>query len=552
MREKIANFAENHSKLANLGAIAALGLASLVPGGNVEAAAPTSFASPAIEQRWKSVDALTAEQKKEKGQLPTYFYGPIVTGAMTMEWNGAPAFTTQLFEKGRLEDDGKGNVTAGLLATSLVSGYDQTGDTTFENLGPAHIGVAGDPGSTGIAYADLHDIASLQPGKNEAQPALGKEVKDKFVPRKGIVKDAYASKNNQKVPQVVYYSNETKQNVPDVIVAAFDKTPGNEIKNVGQSAKEMVDNLGYPITPAEWTDVKINGKDATVMVQAFQRRVVTYNPNNPPDNQVEMANSGLHYNDWKNKGIGRQTETRTPAATKAVATAAPTGEAQPTAIIPPEATAAPEASKKDITVQFTNKFGELVTAKIDNLDTNPDGQPENDPNQMPMVVIPPELMDDYKELLKRVLPQGRLAPTFTVAGFDKARDPQDPAPAGWENFGFGIPDGSNLYGIAKIDSNNNLTFKFRDMDVARHIASDPRLSKVMVSTLLTKYILTVGSNVNGQQLPYSQIANIIGTDLVGLRLAHEIGFDVDGYDKQLFKRPDPWTIFWQFKMPGSP
>ena len=36
-----------------------------------------------------------------------------------------------------------------------------------------------------------------------------------------------------------------------------------------------------------------------VLVQAFERRIVTYTPDNPPGWQVEMGNVGQHYHGWR-------------------------------------------------------------------------------------------------------------------------------------------------------------------------------------------------------------------------------------------------------------
>jgi hypothetical protein len=64
---------------------------------------------------------------------------------------------------------------------------------------------------------------------------------------------------------------------------------------------DWVADLGYPITEPYWTNVKIGGAPKQVLVQAFQRRVLTYVADNPPGWQVEMGNVGRHYYDWRYK-----------------------------------------------------------------------------------------------------------------------------------------------------------------------------------------------------------------------------------------------------------
>ena len=41
-----------------------------------------------------------------------------------------------------------------------------------------------------------------------------------------------------------------------------------------------------------------------MLIQAFERRVLTYMPGNPPAFQVEMGNVGAHYRDWRYGGPG--------------------------------------------------------------------------------------------------------------------------------------------------------------------------------------------------------------------------------------------------------
>ncbi|HET9014433.1 MAG TPA: FxLYD domain-containing protein, partial [Thermomicrobiaceae bacterium] len=56
---------------------------------------------------------------------------------------------------------------------------------------------------------------------------------------------------------------------------------------------------GYPITEAYWTTVKVGGVPKQVLVQVFERRVLTYTPSNAPGWQVETGNVGQHYFQWR-------------------------------------------------------------------------------------------------------------------------------------------------------------------------------------------------------------------------------------------------------------
>jgi hypothetical protein len=56
---------------------------------------------------------------------------------------------------------------------------------------------------------------------------------------------------------------------------------------------------GLPISEAYWAHVKIAGRPTDTLIQAFQRRVLTFTPTNPAGWQVEMGNIGLHYLEWR-------------------------------------------------------------------------------------------------------------------------------------------------------------------------------------------------------------------------------------------------------------
>ena len=45
--------------------------------------------------------------------------------------------------------------------------------------------------------------------------------------------------------------------------------------------------------------VSANFEPTDVLVQAFERRVLTYTPDNAPEWRVEMGNVGQHYYQWR-------------------------------------------------------------------------------------------------------------------------------------------------------------------------------------------------------------------------------------------------------------
>lgn len=57
--------------------------------------------------------------------------------------------------------------------------------------------------------------------------------------------------------------------------------------------------VGYPITEAYWTQMTVGGRHYAVLIQAFQRRVLTYVPGFAPEWQIQQGNVGQHYLDWR-------------------------------------------------------------------------------------------------------------------------------------------------------------------------------------------------------------------------------------------------------------
>jgi hypothetical protein len=69
--------------------------------------------------------------------------------------------------------------------------------------------------------------------------------------------------------------------------------------------------VGLPLSEPYWTRVKVQGVDRDVLVQVFERRVLTYTPTNAPQWQVEMGNVGLHYQLWRYGSANTVTSTGT-------------------------------------------------------------------------------------------------------------------------------------------------------------------------------------------------------------------------------------------------
>src|SRR6478672_5008624 len=163
---------------------ALLSLPALFAGVNsTQAAANIDFANPAFRTVWARTDLPVANHTVVR----TWFWGPAPNTPGLIEPNKeSPGGTrlVQYFDKSRMElNNPNGNpndpffVTNGLLTVELVSGFMQTGATTFEERNPACIAVTGDPGDKNApTYASMLRVSNTALGDHPATSAIGQAV----------------------------------------------------------------------------------------------------------------------------------------------------------------------------------------------------------------------------------------------------------------------------------------------------------------------------------------------------------------------------------------
>ncbi len=266
------------------------------------------FASDAFARRWESTDRPVLLGLVAR----TWFWGPSAfTQALHERYRESPehARLVQYFDKGRMElTDPSGDpsnlwyVTGGLLTRELTSGRIQVGDTEFLDTGSgAPIPVAGDPDNTFPTYADLGRLV------DQSQPDRTGEFATAVLSPEGLGTwpDAAEDPNAQLV-QYVQYLGPLGQTVGYNIPRAFwdFMTQSGPAWQDGQLQPadplfQWIFVLGYPIADPFWAQVRLKGASTWVLIQPFERRVLTYTPSNPPGWQVEMGNIGLHYYRWR-------------------------------------------------------------------------------------------------------------------------------------------------------------------------------------------------------------------------------------------------------------
>jgi hypothetical protein len=188
-------------------------------------------------------------------------------------------------------------VTNGLLVVEMISGKIQIGDAQFMQARPASVLVAGDAGSANApTYAALGDVTSLN-GDHRQPDRTGQQVLESLN-RAGAVGGLPATAG---YARYAYYDATLGHNIPDVFWT-FMQQDGTVYENGRYVQGRLFDWLfamGHPITEPYWITIRVQGQDRVVLMQAFQRRILTYSPGNPAGWQVEMGNVGRAYYDWR-------------------------------------------------------------------------------------------------------------------------------------------------------------------------------------------------------------------------------------------------------------
>ena len=108
-----------------------------------------------------------------------------------------------------------------------------------------------------------------------------------------------------------FYNTETSHNIADKFWAFLNQT-GPVVNADGTTGDAKLSDpwfytTGYAISEPYWANVKIAGKQEDVLIQLFERRVLTYVPSYEPQWQVQMGNIGAHYYDWRYNEAGKRT-----------------------------------------------------------------------------------------------------------------------------------------------------------------------------------------------------------------------------------------------------
>jgi hypothetical protein len=255
----------------------------------------------AFKKTWDRTDKPIADQVLSG----TWIWGPEGnTPVFEEQYVDAPGGTrmVQYFDKSRMEitnpagdQNSPWYVTNGLLATELMTGRLQLGDNTFAYRQPAEINALGDLDAPNTpSYAALNRVSHLPPyaaGQtiDFVIDANGATSRDSSLARYAVTAYYLVPETNHQVARPFWtFMNSSRPVYRDGTVVSSEKLFENPFYATG-----------FPVTEAYWVRTVVGGMLTDVLVQAFERRVLTYTPSNPAGWQIEAGNVGQHYYQWR-------------------------------------------------------------------------------------------------------------------------------------------------------------------------------------------------------------------------------------------------------------
>jgi hypothetical protein len=250
-----------------------------------------------FQQLWDRSDKAVADGQTSR----SYTWGPSISGVLTEPYTQGGSRQVQYFDKTRMEQTDGRPVTNGLLAKELITGLLQLGDTDFRQYIPNNsINIAGDQGTNlpNPTYASFLKVSSINQ-ENKVAERNGQNV-TATINRDGSTGDNpdLASRYNVRD---VYYDPNLQHNIPDVFWNYMNQTGPVYVNGAYTTDKvfDWLSTVGLPLSEAYWSRSVVAGTEQDVLVQVFERRVLTFTPSNPEAFRVEMGNVGQHYRDWR-------------------------------------------------------------------------------------------------------------------------------------------------------------------------------------------------------------------------------------------------------------
>ncbi|HET7035453.1 MAG TPA: DUF3426 domain-containing protein [Thermomicrobiaceae bacterium] len=268
------------------------------------AARADSFGTYAFQRLWSRTDLPVVEGTASRafvwGNQP-------FTGVVLEQYAEGKTETAggvrqvQYFDKGRMEitdatadADSADFVTQGLLAREMITGRIQLGDKMFRDDGSAEMNIAGDPNDPNApTYATLKPLLGYQPiptgwSITQTLDRAGHVADDPALKSLGVTAAVLVPQTDHSVASVFW----------DYLRSSGTISVGGQ-DTQGSLFGNPLATSGYPLTEPYWTVVQLSGKPTRILVQAFERRVLTYTPDNAGGFKVESNNAGRDYYAWR-------------------------------------------------------------------------------------------------------------------------------------------------------------------------------------------------------------------------------------------------------------
>lgn len=198
-------------------------------------------------------------------------------------------------------------VTNGLLVRELVEGRAQLAQDVQKSLCPYDVANSDDeracPASIPVAgdldiYTDqiTPSYRDFQPYLSPVDQRLNSTVSTilRFDPQRFELSEQEDKRLASDQTRFVWYDPITQHHIPAVFMNYLKSQP-----------IDWLYSFGRPISEPYWVEVRIQGEVRTVLVQLYERRTLTYSPQNAPAWQVEMGNVGQHYYLWRYRALDR-------------------------------------------------------------------------------------------------------------------------------------------------------------------------------------------------------------------------------------------------------
>lgn len=297
----------NHRLIGRLLAAALIAIAAIVGlAGRPSAAAPAAQQTSAFLTLWSRTDLPVAQGQVHRG----FVWGPAATLTRSEPWAESPGGQrlVQYWDKARMEITNPAlpitdpyYVTNGRLVYEMTGGLIQTGNNRFDNKSASQEPVAGDTRSVNPdtpSYAIMRGRASIFPGENVGFDRTGQAFSSYMDISGQTARAPYLEGYGVRYAKFI---PETAHNIPNRFWE-FLNQQGLVYRNgtlVTEPLFNWVDVTGYPIIEPYWVTARVGGVPYAVLVQLYERRVLTYTPLFPPEFQLQMGNAGQHYATWR-------------------------------------------------------------------------------------------------------------------------------------------------------------------------------------------------------------------------------------------------------------